>query len=296
MKMNHLISLNEVQIEDIRNLAEIQRRTLGYIGETPIANDIFTILENMGIQLLEYPIKSEVEKPTFSAALMYSTEGDKELVFIGINTADFFDKQIFAIAHELYHFYTKTASHISRLSEDENSLIEAKANRFAAEFLLPKKVLEKIIFNVFKISSLEKIQLKTLMRFIAKLQCDWWLPYRSLVKRLKEIDAISDKQYEELYKIDERDMNSEYARMAKALNEELFLKLNTATNNIGTSAKNIDIVIRNFEDEIISEDEFNDTLNLFGKNAADFGYKIEVDSEDILEFESFFNEEVNDEG
>jgi Zn-dependent peptidase ImmA (M78 family) len=296
MKMNHLISLNEIQIEDIRNLAEVQRRTLGYIGETPIANDIFTILENMDIQLLEYPIKGEGGSPAFSAALMYSTEGDKELVFIGINTADYFDKQIFAIAHELYHFYTKTASHLSRLSEDDNSLIEVEANRFAAEFLLPEKILKKIILNLFKMSSLEKVQIKTLLRFIAKLQCDWWLPYRSLVKRLKEINAISDKQYEELYKIDERDMNTEYARMGKGLNEEIFIKLNTATNNIGTSAKNIDIVIRNFEDEIISEDEFNDTLNLFGKNADDFGYKIEVDSEDILEFEDFFNEEVKDEG
>ena len=57
MKMNHLVTLNEVQIEDIRELAEVQRRTLGYIGEPPIANDIFTILENMGIQLLESPHK-----------------------------------------------------------------------------------------------------------------------------------------------------------------------------------------------------------------------------------------------
>jgi Zn-dependent peptidase ImmA (M78 family) len=182
--MNHSISLNEIQIENIRKLAGDERRKLGFIGETPIANDIFTILENMNILLLEYPIKSDDVKPAFSAALMCSTEGDKELVFIGLNTADFFDKQIFAIAHELYHFYTKTGSHLSRLSEEEDSYVEAEANRFAAEFLLPESILKSIVLDEFKTSSLRKIQTKMLLRFIARLQCVWWLPYRSLFKRL----------------------------------------------------------------------------------------------------------------
>ncbi|WHH59763.1 ImmA/IrrE family metallo-endopeptidase [Petroclostridium sp. X23] len=289
--MNHSISLNEIQIENIRKLAGDERRKLGFIGETPIANDIFTILENMNILLLEYPIKSDDVKPAFSAALMCSTEGDKELVFIGLNTADFFDKQIFAIVHELYHFYTKTGSHLSRLSEEENSYVEAEANRFAAEFLLPESTLKSIVLDEFKTSSLRKIQTKMLLRFIARLQCVWWLPYRSLVKRLREIDAVSDEQYERLYNIDERDLDGEYGRMGKAINKEVFVKLNTATNNIGTSPKDIEIIIRNFEDGIIDEDKFINTLNLFNKKPDDFGYKFEVSDEDIDEFEEFFNEE-----
>ena len=289
--MNHSISLNEIQIENIRKLAGDERRKLGFIGETPIANDIFTILENMNILLLEYPIKSDDVKPAFSAALMCSTEGDKELVFIGLNTADFFDKQIFAIAHELYHFYTKTGSHLSRLSEEEDSYVEAEANRFAAEFLLPESILKSIVLDEFKTSSLRKIQTKMLLRFIARLQCVWWLPYRSLVKRLREIDAVSDEQYERLYNIDERDLDGEYGRMGKAINKEVFVKLNTATNNIGTSPKDIEIIIRNFEDGIIDEDKLINTLNLFNKKPDDFGYKFEVSDEDIDEFEKFFNEE-----
>lgn len=289
--MNHSVSLNEIQIENIRKLAGDERRKLGFIGETPIANDIFTILENMNILLLEYPIKLDDVKPAFSAALMCSTEGDKELVFIGLNTADFFDKQIFAIVHELYHFYTKTGSHLSRLSEEEDSYVEAEANRFAAEFLLPESTLKSIVLDEFKTSSLRKIQTKMLLRFIVRLQCVWWLPYRSLVKRLREIDAVSDEQYERLYSIDERDLDGEYGRMGKAINKEVFVKLNTATNNIGTSPKDIEIIIRNFEDGIIDEDKFINTLNLFNKKPDDFGYKFEVSDEDIDEFEEFFNEE-----
>lgn len=235
--MNHSVVLNEVQLEDIRKLAEEKRRNLGFVGETPIANDIFTILDNIGILLLEYPIKSDGEKPAFSAALMYFTENDKELAFIGLNTSDYFDKQVFAIAHELYHFYTKAGSHLSRPSEEENNLVETAANRFAAEFLLPESTLKSIVLSEFKVSSLEKKQTKTLLRFIARLQCTWWLPYRSIVKRLKEISAISDEQYNKLYTINERDINGDYGRIGRAINEELFLKLNKTTNNISTSPK-----------------------------------------------------------
>ncbi|MDD2402888.1 MAG: ImmA/IrrE family metallo-endopeptidase [Clostridia bacterium] len=293
--MNNTITLNEIGLNNIRKLAEDKRRTLGFVGETPIANDIFTILDNMNILLLEYPIKSGDEKSAFSAAIMYSTEGDQELVFIGLNTADYFDKQIFAIAHELYHFITKTGSHLSRLSEEQNNLVEVKANRFAAEFLLPKSALENLILSEFKTSSLKKYQIKTLLRFITRLQCTWWLPYRSLVKRLKEINAISDIQYNQLYAINERDLDGEYGRIGKAINEEVFTKLNKITNNIGTSPKKIDIIIRNFENNLIDEDQLNDTLCLFNKKPYDYGYDIEVSDEDIDEFEDFFSEEANDE-
>lgn len=290
MKMNNTITLNEIQINEICKLARDFRLTLGFVGDIPIANDIFTILENKKILLLEYPIKSDGEKQAFSAVLIYSTDGDKELVFIGLNTADFFDKQVFAIAHELYHFITKTGSHLSRLSEEQNNIIEVMANRFSAEFLLPQNILKSIVLSEFKTSSLHLIQKNTLHRFIARLQCTWWLPFRSLVKRLKEINAISDMQYNDLYAVDERDMEGEYGRIGRAINSEVFNKLNTATNNIGTSPKDLEIIIGNFEDNLIDEDQFNDILNLFNKKPDDFGYQIDVLSEDMAEFDEFLSE------
>ena len=115
------IALNEVQVDEIRRLAADQRRTLGFVGETPIANDMLTILDRLDIMLLEYPIESYGDRPAFSAVIMYNEEDDKKLTFIGLNTADYYDKQIFAIAHELYHYYTKSGSHLSRPEDDESS-------------------------------------------------------------------------------------------------------------------------------------------------------------------------------
>ena len=289
------IMLNEVQVDEIRKLAGDEHRFLGFVGETSIANDIFTILDRLDIMLLEYPIESEGDRPAFSAAIMYSEEGDKKLTFIGLNTADFYDKQIFAIAHELYHYYTKSGSHLSRPEDEESSLIEIKANRFAAEFLLPETVLESIVLDEFKTSTLEKVQHKTLLRFIARLHCTWWLPYRSLVKRLHEIGAISAEQYAELYSVDERDLQGEYGKIGQAINKEVFLKLNQPTKNIGTSPNEIEIIIRNFEDSLIDEDTFAETLSLFNKTPDEFGYEIKVSQEDIDELDAFFSREDDDE-
>ena len=289
------VTLNEVQIDNIRKLAGEKRLSLGFVGETPIANDIFTILDKLDIMLLEYPIESEGDKPAFSAAIMYSEESGENLTFIGLNTADYYDKQIFAIAHELYHYYTKSGSHLSRPDDEKSNLIEVKANRFAAEFLLPETVLESIVLDEFKTSSLEKVQHKTLLRFIARLHCTWWLPYRSLVKRLLEIGAISSMQYEKLYAVNERDLEDEYGKTGLATNNEVFLKLNQPTKNIGTSPNIIEIIIRNFEDNLIDEDTFAETLSIFNRTPKEFGYEIIVSQDDIDELESFFSGEDDDE-
>ena len=79
---------------------------------------------------------------------MYSEECGKEFVFIGVNTADYYDRQLFSIAHELYHFITKTPSHLSRI-EAEDDKVEYKANRFAAEFLMPAVTLKSIVLEEF---------------------------------------------------------------------------------------------------------------------------------------------------
>lgn len=293
--MNEPTKLNELQLEEIRKLARERRQSLGFIGEAPIANDIFTILDQLDIMLLEYPIESEKGKPTFSAAIMYSEEGGKELVFIGVNTADYYDKQIFAIAHELYHYYTKTGSHLSRLDDKESNINEAKANRFAAEFLLSEENLKGIVLEEFKVSSLKNISDKTLLRFIARLHCTYWLPYHSLIKRLSEIKAITQRQSKQLYAIDERVTNSEYFKTGVAVNKEIFNKLNTITNNRGTSAQNIEIILRNFEDNLIDEEKFADTLGLFNKTPEEFGYGTTISDEDIDELNAFFAVEDNDE-
>lgn len=281
-------TLSEFDLNEIQNLAKSKRQELGFIGRTPIANDIDIILEKLKIKLLKYPVYSGTEnRLAFSAAIIFSKENGDEYTFLGLNTADYYDKQVFAIAHELYHFYTRTGIHLSRV-DTEHNMIETRANRFAAEFLLPETEILNIIIDDFKKSSLLDISDKVLFRFIAKIHCDWWLPYRSIVKRLLEIGSISNEQYNRLYAIHERNIESDYYKTGLALNKNVFTMLNSISNEIGTNPPDIEVIIRNFENNLIDEESFNDLLNMFGKNPDDFGYKINVIESELDEFSDLF--------
>lgn len=289
--MDRKTRLSEQGIESIRESAREARFRLGFSEKPPIAHDIYTILDKLGIILLEFPIEAEHDKPSFSAVLLYSEEGGENLVFVGLNTADYYDKQIFAIAHELYHFFTRTGSHLSRSSGNEDDVNEAKADWFAAEFLFPEEVLKRRVFEEFRSYSLEGIQMKALLRFIARLHCTWWLPYRSLVKRLWEIQAITEQQYRELYSIDERNRDGEYFRIGRSIQNDIFVRLNTATHTIGSSPSAIETILRNFENNLIDEDTLAQTLGLFDKNPSDFGYEISVSQDDLDELSDFLEAE-----
>ena len=294
MKMSS-VKLNEVQVDEVCSLAKEERLSLGFAGKTTIANDIHTILDKLNIILLELPIESKTDKIAFSAAIMHMEENSDKLTFIGVNTSDYYDNQVYSIAHELYHFYTKSGSHISRLKDEIIDINEVKANLFAAEFLLPKSILKSIILNQFKKSNLEKIQNKKLLRFIVRLHCTWWLPYSIILKRLNEIGAITKGQYNELNKVNVRDPKEEYYKLGQAFNREVFQKLNQVTNTIGTSPEEIEIIIRNFEDSLIDESEFANILALFNKRPDEFGFEAEISQDDLDQFEDFFSKDGDDE-
>lgn len=215
--MDRNIKLKAQDIESIRDLVGKKRFSLGFAGDFPSPNDIHTIFEKLDIILIEFPLETESDKPAFSAVILRSEEGGESLVCIGLNTAVYYDKQIFAIAHELYHYFTKLGSRLSRQDGQEDDVFEAKANWFAAEFLLPEDVLRRRVFDEFKSYFLANIQTKVLLRFIAWLHCVWWHQYRSLVKRLWEIEAIAQTQYREPYRFDERDPEGEYSRIGRAI-------------------------------------------------------------------------------
>ena len=264
---------------DITELARQQRRALGYSAEAPIAKDLVFILAQLGITMVELPVAGSA----FSAMLHYSGS----LSFMAVNTADYYDRQLFAIAHQLYHYYTKTGSVQQWREGNGDDETRAKADRFAAEFLLPEEALKRRIAGEFGVLSLEGVAQQALLRFIARLHCTWHLPYRCLVSRLGDSGAIDPEQYQALSAIDERDRDGEYWRLGKALDSEIFIKLNTRTGTTGASAYAIESIVRNFEEDVIDEQAFAETLRLFGRDPADFGYAITIAQEDRDEIEEF---------
>ena len=278
MSSDNRIVLTEKQITEIKRRASETRRNFGVHQNVPVGNDMRLILEKKDILLCEYPFSDSGDTHTYGNIVMFKTE-DGPITFIGLNTSSYYDEQIFAIAHEIYHFITKTGKAYSMELEDKET--EKKADRFAAEFLLPEEALKESVVSIFDTANLDYVPETRILRFVARLQCDWWLPYQSIINRLCEEKHITNAQYDKLYDIDCRSEDSVYRRILKSTDFEISELLNTKTKTVGVSSRIIDTIINNYEDGFIEYDELFRLLTLLGKKPEDYGIQevVEIDDE-----------------
>ena len=288
MSNSSSIVLNEKQIYEIKALASETRRVFGVYPNVPIGNDIKLLLEKKDILLCEYPFPDANGTHTYGNITWFKTEKDT-ITFIGLNTSSFYDEQIFAIAHEIYHYTTQTGKAYTLDIEYEDKIIEKQADRFAAELLLPEEALKAAAIEIIGSPELREVAELKLLRFIARIQCDWWLPYQAIIKRLLEEEFINEEQYALLYEVDCRNEYGIYRRLLKNVDAEISELLNKRTKTIGVSNRVVETVISNYEDGFISDDEFVHILNMFGKTTDDFGFDmnagIDDDLRDFLESE-----------
>ncbi len=281
------IALTEEQIVEIKRLADNTRKEFGIFGDVPIAKDIFILLEKKGIILCQYPFQTEKESHMDANITWFDTKYGS-ITFIGLNTSLYFDEQIFALAHELYHFITKTGKAYEADEEVEDKLTEKKADRFAAELLLPSDALRSRVVSRFKSSDLSLITKLRLLRFIAYLQDEWWLPYRSIVLRIWEEGYIKEDMFDYLFHIDARDPDSKYGKILFNMSHDCYRILNEKTRYIDISSHILELFIQNYEDGNITDDDFVELLGLFGKSPADFGFELGVNAEDMDELQELF--------
>ena len=271
--MNHNYKLTDEQIEKVKVLAENARRDLGVFPNVPVADDINMLIEKKNIYICEYPFQTSEGSHTDATITWFETNNGP-MTFIGLNSALFFDEQVFALAHELYHFQTKTGKAYINELDEEDTATERMADRFAAELLLPRDELRSSVRLEFPNEAIKEANILRILRFIARLQCKWWLPYQSIVLRLYEEGHIEKCLYDQLYSIDARAENSEYGKILKSIDEEKYKRFNTRTKRKRISTCVLEIIIQNFEDGIIGEDEFVECLEVFGHTPEDFGFTI----------------------
>jgi len=288
-KKEMITSLDMKDVFEIGEMAKQKRRYFD-VGMQPIGDNIFKLIRKENIYLIYSAVEIDEKRDNnFSAIYVSIKEGAGELNFIGLNRADYFDKQIFALAHELYHHFIKTPLHFCRLSDEDHNITELKANRFAAEFLLPTDRLENEIREVnggdIKLNSWK---ISAIIRFIARLHCEYRLPYKAIVRRLEEIKAIDKNQYELLLQEPVRDIHSNYYNIGCSINNEMFEVLNKKTYKTGVDGNDLEKIIRNYEDDLISISELIESLDIFGKKIEDFGVEEEVDIEDLEELSEYF--------
>lgn len=275
------IVLNEKQIYEVKSLASKARQLFGVYPNVPIGNDIKLLLEKNGILLCEYPFQDTNGTHTYGNITWFKVDNDT-ITFIGLNTSSFYDEQIFAIAHEIYHYTTQTGKAYTPDMEYEDKIIEKQADRFAAELLLPPEALRTAVMETIGSADMRDVSEARILRFVARIQCDWWLPFQAIINRLYEEGFIDISQYDRLYEIDCRNEDGIYRRLLKNVDSEISELLNKKTKTIGVSNKVVETIISNYEDGLIDDDEFVRTLGMFDKNPEDFGFCMETEIDDDL--------------
>jgi Zn-dependent peptidase ImmA (M78 family) len=189
-------SLNSWEINEIKTLVKEKRvnYALAPIGEK-IFNYIMEQNPNIYFELVE------LDTETIDGMLYIPKNGDDK-AYIILNTNKPFINQIFAAAHEYYHYIkdyeiTKKQPFICSLSS-LNSKSEKKASRFAAELLLPEETLRNEI-RLFKSQNdwndKKKISFEEYAVISMILTIKYQLPLKATIYRLHEegyIDHIDE--------------------------------------------------------------------------------------------------------
>lgn len=282
MSKEKAVVLSDIQISDIKKLASETRQFFGVYPKVPIGSDIRLLLEKKGILLCEYPYPDSEGTHTYGNITWFKTD-DGTITFIGLNTSSYYDEQIFALAHEIYHYSTQTGKAYTPELDYEDDLVEKQADRFAAELLLPDEALKQSVKETFAALNLFDVSDNRLLRYTARIQCDWWLPYQSIINRFYEENLISQEQYNRLYNVDCRSEEGVYRRILKNTDSEISELLNKKTRSVGISNKVTEIIISNYEDGFIDDDEFMKLLKLFEKKPEDFGFDMNIEIDEDLQ-------------
>ncbi len=176
--------LNELEIKEVKNLAK-EKLGLCRKGNDIIGPQIFSIL-SLYARVIYYPLGKDAPWG-FTRISGSKNDASLEKPFVAINSSIPVDRQVFAAAHELYHIWYEQNPDVlpaDLLSEKNNKTSEKRANRFAAEFLVDEQLLKQEI-DLYKI---KKFTIKSILQ-MAEL---FTVPYRTMVKRLREIDVIGD--------------------------------------------------------------------------------------------------------
>ncbi|MDE7184281.1 MAG: ImmA/IrrE family metallo-endopeptidase [Lachnospiraceae bacterium] len=215
---------NSLFIKDRKKYAKINECVTSfnalYNRNNIIQDDIFNVLENyaarndMPFDLLRYPVADDE-----LCACTFIRQGH---MFVMVNSALPLSKQIFAVAHELYHIYCYLEESNSVLLQSgsilESAVIdnEAKeledmeANAFAALLLAPRERIEEQadVYNL----SFKDISVQVVL----KIMDIFAIPYKAAVLRLFEEEKIDIKTAKKLLKEKEAEISRQVELTGKA--------------------------------------------------------------------------------
>lgn len=184
---NYSFGNGELSPSEIKQIKKQSKDSRGTYGVTaPIGTNIFSLMEqndDIVFQLQDFK-NSELD----AMIIKYSLNSQKK--YIIINSDKPLINQVFAAAHEFYHYlfsFTGNTKDSIICSFSKNDIEEIKANRFAAEFLLPEEALKRELEDFFKYyPDFEDAPLHKQILFCFFIVEKYTIPLKATFYRLKE--------------------------------------------------------------------------------------------------------------
>lgn len=257
-------------IQDLVQEIKIENKIINEI----IRDDVFSILQACDCTVLYYPLEGEDGQGTdgIDGCHIERMVNDQMEQFVFINTNTTRERQAFSAAHELGHIW-KVDERIRKKFPDEEIDTEKVVNRFAAELLMPEKhfcaamdgYLEKIKYVG------PSIEVTEMIRLIAFLMNEFFVPFLSVVKRFTELEKLTDEESKRLEAYKDSNL------LKEIIKAEQYTRLGIV--NCNKSMDNL----QEYLQEIEARGLFNETK--IKKIKEDFGIEdVENTTDEVLKF------------
>jgi Zn-dependent peptidase ImmA (M78 family) len=150
------------------------RSELGLSPDRPIPQ-LMKVVENCGVSVLAVPSEI-VESDAFSVWAGHDAP-KAVVVILRMHSGD---RLRYSLAHEVGHLVMHQARVGTRLE------LEAQANKFAAEFLMPEVAMRSELVQPVTLTSLSRLKLR------------WGVALQALIKRANDLNIITPGQYKYL--------------------------------------------------------------------------------------------------
>lgn len=259
--------LSQFEVDLLKKQSKDLRGTYGTVA--PVGVNIFSLIslnDDIVFQLQEFK-NSEVD----AMIIKYSKKSPRK--YIVINSDKPLINQIFAATHEYYHYqfsFNGNTKDSIVCSFDKNDKEEIKANRFAAEFLLPEEALKSELKTLSKYQNkFDELPLIKQIVFCFSLVFKYALPLKAVLYRLKE-EGISGTdfllahyEYEkkilhEIVKAQQQSLIKElYSKKNNYITEQLYNLVPLLYNKGRLDEPTVDLIIEKFG---LSKSEVKDSL------------------------------------
>lgn len=185
---------NALTRQDIMDIKKLAREKRSDYNIAPIGTGIFNYI-------CERENNLYFEKECFDNkdldALIYFPDANRDIAYIVINSNQPLMNQIFAAAHEYYHFLKdfeeiRRKPQVCSLSSLKN-INEQKASRFAAEFLLPGEALNRFVEKYLVLMKRKELrELEDVAAVCYYLSITFGMPLKAVLFRLCEEGYLKD--------------------------------------------------------------------------------------------------------